>query len=582
MSESVGSLNIEVSLQLAKMQAQFDTLTNTVRAQNAKIKDEFKSMTTAVSGFFAAIIPAVSAASIVSFAKSLVESGAQIENSANAARMSAENFQVFGRLAQESGMDVQALTRGLDQMEKKIADAGTGVKAAQKPFKDLGLDVNTLKNLAPEQQFEAIARAVSGAKDQSAAFADALDILGTRAGPRLLETLKRVGTEGFDVLKAKMEATGAVMSDAIVEKLHEMGISEEGWIKTISNRFSIGLAEMASAGGASVTDLTVRIEGLKRTIANLEQQPQVNTVTEQLKIWRTSLAQLQQQLEIAQAPIIDLKDHTAELAAAQAKEAAAAKEQATAAAEAKAQLDAQNATLDLTNRGWNAVTASINENRKAIEDFQNSRVFEGGLTADVTFTGMGDFSSADPKVKAQKDLKTSATETTAALKEQKEIQKESAKLANELSREIAETFVNGIEHGKNFSSILKEIDLDLVKMIMQAALFKPIESGMESFMGAGLGMIAGMLAGGGPADMGKAYIVGEQGPEVFVPGASGTVVPNGALGGGDTNFHQTNNFSGGVTRQDLVSILPHLVNHTKAAVMDAIRRGGPAAQVVGM
>jgi hypothetical protein len=54
------------------------------------------------------------------------------------------------------------------------------------------------------------------------------------------------------------------------------------------------------------------------------------------------------------------------------------------------------------------------------------------------------------------------------------------------------------------------------------------------------------------------------------------------LGGSDTNVQQTNYFSGGVTRQDLVSMLPHLINHTKAAVMDAIRRGGPAAQVVGM
>ena len=37
----------------------------------------------------------------------------------------------------------------------------------------------------------------------------------------------------------------------------------------------------------------------------------------------------------------------------------------------------------------------------------------------------------------------------------------------------------------------------------------------------------GLLAAGGPAAAGRPYIVGEQGPELFIPGASGTVLPNG-------------------------------------------------------
>lgn len=40
------------------------------------------------------------------------------------------------------------------------------------------------------------------------------------------------------------------------------------------------------------------------------------------------------------------------------------------------------------------------------------------------------------------------------------------------------------------------------------------------------------LASGGIARAGKAHIVGEQGPELFVPGMTGTVVPNNQLGAG--------------------------------------------------
>jgi SLT domain-containing protein len=38
-------------------------------------------------------------------------------------------------------------------------------------------------------------------------------------------------------------------------------------------------------------------------------------------------------------------------------------------------------------------------------------------------------------------------------------------------------------------------------------------------------------ANGGPIRAGQAYMVGEQGPEIVVPNASGTVVPNNKMGG---------------------------------------------------
>jgi hypothetical protein len=47
--------------------------------------------------------------------------------------------------------------------------------------------------------------------------------------------------------------------------------------------------------------------------------------------------------------------------------------------------------------------------------------------------------------------------------------------------------------------------------------------------GAGYGPIAGARASGGPVSAGKPYLVGEEGPELMVPGANGTVVPSNKL-----------------------------------------------------
>ena len=44
------------------------------------------------------------------------------------------------------------------------------------------------------------------------------------------------------------------------------------------------------------------------------------------------------------------------------------------------------------------------------------------------------------------------------------------------------------------------------------------------------GLTGPTRARGGPVRAGSAYLVGERGPEMFVPGASGTIVPNGAAG----------------------------------------------------
>jgi hypothetical protein len=40
----------------------------------------------------------------------------------------------------------------------------------------------------------------------------------------------------------------------------------------------------------------------------------------------------------------------------------------------------------------------------------------------------------------------------------------------------------------------------------------------------------GFRAAGGPVSSGKSYVVGERGPEMFVPSSNGTIVPNGGMG----------------------------------------------------
>ena len=59
----------------------------------------------------------------------------------------------------------------------------------------------------------------------------------------------------------------------------------------------------------------------------------------------------------------------------------------------------------------------------------------------------------------------------------------------------------------------------------------------------GVGSNANSFTPGGASGMRKGYntggeiLVGEQGPELFVPGQSGGIVPNGAMGGTTVNYN---------------------------------------------
>jgi hypothetical protein len=49
-----------------------------------------------------------------------------------------------------------------------------------------------------------------------------------------------------------------------------------------------------------------------------------------------------------------------------------------------------------------------------------------------------------------------------------------------------------------------------------------------------IGWITGKMADGGPVAGGETYLVGERGPELFIPNTSGTIIPNNRLNGGLT------------------------------------------------
>ena len=96
--------------------------------------------------------------------------------------------------------------------------------------------------------------------------------------------------------------------------------------------------------------------------------------------------------------------------------------------------------------------------------------------------------------------------------------------------------------GDAAKSILNDLSSTLIRLGVNTLLSKiPGFGGLP---------ILGGKAKGGPVKAGGSFVVGEKGPELFVPKRSGTIIPNDKLGGGSTNISVNVDASGSSVQGD--------------------------------
>ena len=182
---------------------------------------------------------------------------------------------------------------------------------------------------------------------------------------------------------------------------------------------------------------------------------------------------------------------------------------------------------------------------------------------------------------------------------------------------IADAMARGKLHTLDFTSILQEIVVELQKMIIKVMLLDEIQRKIEerikgSSRGGGVslggilktvggiftggsgttsvpGHIGPGAAGGGTVQPNTPTLVGERGPELFVPSGAGSIKNNSdsknMMGGGSgVNITQNLNFAVGITntvRAEVMNMLPAIQNSTISAVADAKQRGGKFSKAFG-
>jgi tape measure domain-containing protein len=128
-----------------------------------------------------------------------------------------------------------------------------------------------------------------------------------------------------------------------------------------------------------------------------------------------------------------------------------------------------------------------------------------------------------------------------ALKAQISAAEQMRQIYGDIGMTIKSGVVDAIQGAVDGTKSLGQVATDVLKSIANKVLDVAINFalfGALSGTGTGGGLLGGLFkkrAIGGPVSAGTPYMVGERGPELFMPRQGGSIIPNNALGGGSTN-----------------------------------------------
>ena len=175
-------------------------------------------------------------------------------------------------------------------------------------------------------------------------------------------------------------------------------------------------------------------------------------------------------------------------------------------------------------------------------------------------------------------------------------------VANEVTKvgdTIVDAFLRGESSALNFKNILRELLISIQKTIIQVLILDRVNRAIREGLG---GIFAPKAptnitnpikippkASGGTIQSNTPSLVGERGPELFVPRTAGAITPSSLTpgkisGGSSVVINQNLNFALGVTntvRTEIANLLPQIQQSTISAVADAKLRGGKFAKAFG-
>lgn len=194
---------------------------------------------------------------IISGFSSAIEKGDQLQDLANRFGISASALQEVGNAASLSGAGIEDVASAMNKLAVNAGKAIGDDDAMIQAFKDIGLSVEQLKGMSPQDIFFKLSEAVAGANDPLQAFAMAQEVAGKSVGA-LMETL-RMGPGAIQQMGDEM----GIWSD---ETIAQLGAASDE-IKKFQNTMIIAFGSAAQFVNPFIATIKNMAEQVTMTVA---------------------------------------------------------------------------------------------------------------------------------------------------------------------------------------------------------------------------------------------------------------------------------------------------------------------------
>lgn len=574
-----------------------------------------------------ALASAFSATALTAGIKSVIDGADQLQKASQKYGVAVEQLSALQYAGKLSDVSLEAIGAGLKKLSVNMLDTAAGTGEAKEAFKALGIEVKNADGSlkSSDEVFAAVADRFEGMEDGAGKTALAVRLFG-KAGADLIPLLNQ-GSRGLADMKEEAEALGVIVGGDLTKKSEEFNDNLTR-LEESAGAFGISLANTVLPPlNNFVTEMVAGIRAagsLGESLKLFFTSNPFRNGQENLRAYNDELSAIERRLKFAipEAERASLEANASALQKRIAywKELERARALATTSG-MSGRLDAKDlgpvvktAAPGLADKGaMEAARRAADEASKAMAAAAQAAYDNaaGAAAADAEIEKLRDhyIDLVEPAAKTMRELRAfedlaPALGLTAdqverirdAFREKIDVEQygrplrsitEELKGQKDIARDLGLTFSSAFEgaviSGKKFSEVIQSIGNDIARLLIRKTITEPFGNFLASLIPS---IFGGGLASGGPVNAGQAYLVGEQGPELFAPGRSGTIIPNNALGGGaqmTVNIIEAPGAGGRVeSRQEAggASVLNVFVEQIKGAVAGDIARGGIVADAL--
>lgn len=559
----------------------------------------FRSVQTGMSGIqtsasslltkISAVTGALAAIGVGSALKGIIEAGDRLEELSKRTSIAVETLSALTNNAKLAGISQEELGSGIVKLSRSIAEAVSDAGEQRMAFQNLGVAIRDVNgNIRPTVEILAdVAAGFQDAEDGAIKTQYAVALFG-KSGANFIEFLNQ-GREGVQALGASISTEFADQSATFTDNLDKIGQRIQSTISEKAAPFlafmnrqieeAIRLDKMTRVGAGRgvvnpefVVPERTKVKPLtplskEKAKEEKDNAKEIASAYEQIADEIFKLVNGERELAIFQfarkgATVEEIAAYTErldKLAQLKESEKANAEEAKQYADQDKLNRQARNDLLDKAKQLYDETRTPLE--KLNIAEAELLRLLELGVI-DFDVYSRAVIQANEALDKMAEDGKDNFADLEAAIRG--------------WGNEFTNIMANAVMTGKlSFKDLANSVISDLLRMSIQAQITKPLMNLGMDFLGI---KVSGARAMGGPVTSNQPYLVGENGPEIFMPNNSGTIIPNGQ--GGSVVVQQTINVTTGVqqtVRAEVMNMLPQIANAAKSAVAEAKLRGGSFA-----